>query len=388
MPRRKDIEEWRKILVDSGYQIDILSEHHKGRHRILSCKCRICGQTFDRDACTDSLLRGCKYCYGQGAIPNVSDIYTTANWMVKYLKDPSIAFQYKAGSMIKTTFKCPLCGYEKESAIDDVYQYGFYCPQCSDKLTKPNKFLRKLLSQLKVDNVIYEYHSEWTQGRRYDVYFELNGEKYIIEMDGDQHRRNTTWSTLEKQSLIDHEKDSNANQAGIHLIRIKAKIYKYDDWIEQFNNCEIGDFIKSSNVDWYKCIKETETNYTKSISEYYMEHSTATLKDISDEFGICRNTASQYLKIGASLGWCNYSHEESKKRSDAFNAKRMNNQNELLDSNGNVIGTFDTYTECAKHLSMICGRKVTMDNIRYFFKKGHKFASIEGYIVRKIAQTN
>ena len=33
----------------------------------------------------------------------------------------------------------------------------------------------------------FEYKDKWTNGKIYDVYFEINNEKYVIEMDGAQH---------------------------------------------------------------------------------------------------------------------------------------------------------------------------------------------------------
>lgn len=382
MSRKIEIQKWQQLLNDNSIQADILSESHRGKHRRFLMRCRICNQEFERDACKDSILRSCWYCNGKAPIPNETDIATKAAWMIPYLKDKTIAYKFKPGSNYRTIFKCPDCGYEKDLSIKDVTTYGFKCSVCNDKLTKPNKFLRALLKQLPVDNIIYEYHSEWTKNRKYDVYFEIDHKKYIIEMDGDQHRLNTTWSTLERQNAIDKEKEKLAYDNGVHLIRIKAKIYDYESWIEQFKSCEIGNFIKDSDVDWNKCIEYAESNLTKEMCDYINSNPDATLKDVSEEFGICRNTASAYLKIGTKLGWCNFTKEDAKNRSDRFNAKRKGVRNRLYDKDGTLISEFYSFTECAKTISSLCGITVTYENIRSKFRRKKKnVANIYGYCV-------
>lgn len=383
MGKKLSLKQWQTIVDDADINVDLLSIKHHGRHRHFICKCRVCNQTFERDACKSDLLRACWYCTGKAAIHGKTDIATTAPWMVKYFKNKNIALQYKHGSNYRTIFKCPECGHEKDLCIKDVYTYGYKCSVCSDSFTKPNKFLRALFAQLPINNVIYEYHSEWTKNRYYDAYFEYNANKYIIEMDGDQHRLNTTWSTLEKQQRIDQEKDELALSNDIHLIRIKAQIYRYEYWIEQFKESEISELL--SSVDWQKCIENTETNQTRLIADYFNTHTNATLKDISEEFGICRSTTAEYLRIATQLGWCNYSHEESKKRSDKFNASRTGCRNRLKDNKGNIIGEYETLKECAEKLSILCNRKINRDTIRAHFKRGKEIATFGSYYVEKVS---
>lgn len=384
MGKKISIEEWQNIVDTENINIDILSEVHKGRHRHLICRCRKCGQKFERDACRDSMLRQCWYCLGRAVIPNETDMATTSPWMIKYLKDKSLATKIKAKSDLKITFKCPDCGVEKDSIVRDICKGGFSCPICSDGISKPNKFLRALLSQLPIDIIDYEYSSEWTNNKKYDGYFEYNNHKYVIEMDGEQHKRTTTWSTKEEQEANDKYKDELANNNDVYILRIDAPTYLYDYWIKQFKESILAELFDLSDVDWNKCIEISENNLLKEICDFYNKNTDATLTAISKEFHIHAITIAKYLTIGATLGWCNYSKQESKKRSDRFNSKRIGIKNVILDSDDNIIKKCDTITDCAKQLSILCNRPINRDSVRSWFRRGKEFAIFDNYRVKII----
>lgn len=190
--------------------------------------------------------------------------------MVKYLKDKNDAFKYMKSSSKKILFKCTDCGYEKMLKINNVYNHGFSCPICGDKISKPNKFTRALLLQLPLENLQFEYSSEWTNKKRYDAYFEYKNKKYVIEVDGDQHFTNSEWSSVEKQQINDKEKNLLAKENNVKIIRIPF-LYKYElnDIKHEFEKSVlIGDLISKSNINWNLCIQASVNNILKEVCEY------------------------------------------------------------------------------------------------------------------------
>ena len=235
--------------------------------------------------------------------------------MVNFLKNKEDAFIYAKTSSKKIMTKCPDCGYERENSPNNIYYSGFSCPICSDKISRPNKFARNVLLQIsQLENLQFEYTSSWTKHKRFDNYFEYQNNKYVLEMDGDQHRIDTQWGTALEQKLNDEVKDYLARSNNVKIIRIIAPFGQYDVWINGFLNSEIGDLVKSANIDWNKCIEKSERSFIKELCDYYNNHNEPSTDDIAKVFKTNRHSVSKYLQLGAKIGWCNYTIEKVQQR--------------------------------------------------------------------------
>jgi hypothetical protein len=137
---------------------------------------------------------------------------------IKYFVNKEEANNYSRSSKYKPLLHCPICGTERNDiSIDVLTRFGFSCYQCSDGISYPNKFGFSLFKQLDI-NFISEYSPIWTKidnkkSKRYDLYFELNNNKYIVEMDGLWHSVDNKMSgmTYLKSKSIDDEKDRLSN---------------------------------------------------------------------------------------------------------------------------------------------------------------------------------
>ena len=351
MGKKRTFEEISELAKKIYPKFNVIGEIHRKNRRFVTIECSECGKKFERQPNITDLNHDCPYCTGFYCIPGKTDIATTDSWMLEYLRDKDIAYRCSSNVDLKTTFRCPDCGFEKNVIIKDVKRYGFCCPVCSDGITRPNKFLRQFLSQLPVQELEYEYRSEWTKTRFYDAYFEYDGKKYVIEMDGEQHKRTTKWGTKEEQERNDKLKDELARQNDVCIVRIDAPIYSYDYWIEQFKKSIFNDLFDLSKIDWKKCIRETESNYLKRVCEYYENNKDATMQTVAKQYNINAVTVLNYLKIGTIVGWCHYSKEESKERSDRFNSERIGTK--LIVYKDNIFcGYFKTMSKCAKVLNI------------------------------------
>lgn len=289
--------------------------------------------------------RGCPVCSGRKIVVGINDINTTANWMTKYLKNKNDALIYSKASNSRVDFQCPDCGDITNQKISNVYTFGYNCKKCSDGLSYPNKFSYALLEQLPVENVIHEYSPKWIYPKRFDNYFEYNGKKYILEMDGGFHYNDNTLNNNDVSITIENDKykDDKAFEFGITVIRINCIRSIFEDIRDEFlNNKILNSLFNMKDLDYIKCHEFAISNVTKVVCDYYN-----TVENVSlcmSKFNLARNTILSYLKNGNLLGWCNYSVEKSyKNRIDNISRKPIIisiNENEMMFNSAKELCAF------------------------------------------------
>ena len=77
---------------------------------------------------------------------------------------------------------------------------------------------------------------------------------------------------------------------------------------------DLSDF-DLSNIDWLECENLALGNLVKEICDYWHEHKEINGENIStvnmsNIFGLTKNTIGKYLKKGTKLNWCNYDPNE------------------------------------------------------------------------------
>jgi predicted RNA-binding Zn-ribbon protein involved in translation (DUF1610 family) len=191
MGKRKSVEELNDYLKDINSTFFIIKEiEDTHRPRKFICFCSSCKQEIIKSS--NKLHQKCPVCSNKKIVKGINDVSTTDPWIVDYLKDKNDGYKYGRKSHKSVMFKCPICGYERENIIEVVTRHNHYsCPQCRDKMSRPNKFIRCLLPKLGLQNLQFEYSDDWTNNKVYDAYFEYNNKKYVVEIDGDQHRQNS-----------------------------------------------------------------------------------------------------------------------------------------------------------------------------------------------------
>ena len=227
---------------------------------------------------------------------------------------------------------------------------------CDDGISYPNKFARKILLNLPVDNLIFEYSPDWMPtNHRYDNYFEYNNKKYILEMDGAQHFEDTEWGTKEKQEENDNYKTKIAEQNGCNVIRINCLIPEYEYIKSNIMTSQLSQLFDLSQINFDECNKFATSSLVKEVSDFFMSHPHASIYEISDYFKIARCTIRKYLKQGASLGFCNYTVELSRKRSSySISRSSLIDRGKniyVYDSNKNFVGHYIGYKKCAEELN-------------------------------------
>lgn len=297
-------------ITEVNPNITIISQYAGNRNKVL-CKCNIDG--YEWEAWPSHLLRGrgCPLCANQVIIAGVNDIATKRKDLIPYFKNKEEAHLYTTNSNVSIRGVCPNCGYEKDIYIGHLTNSGFGCSICGDGVSYPNKFIRNVLKQLDI-SFIPEFSPSWLGQRAFDVYFEFNNNKYIIEMDGGlghgygKHFKSSL--TVEDLKERDIEKDKLAIEHGINVIRI-------DCWYKNFNrakyikdniiNSELKDILDFSHINWIDCDIMSQKSLVKQVCDFY-NSTNDSIQNIANNFQLSVSTVKRYLAKGTEFGWCKF----------------------------------------------------------------------------------
>lgn len=289
---------------------------------------------------------GCPYCANKAVLIGYNDMWTTAPTIAKLLVNPEDGYKYTKCSGKKVYFKCPDCGDVSYKAISRVYTDGLVCQKCSDGISYPNKFARAFLSQLPVQNVMYEYSPEWANLYKYDNYFEYQNKKYILEMDGVQHFKEIKIykRSLSDIKIADDIKNNMASEHNICAIRIDCSISNAEYIKDSICNSLLNTILDLSCVDWMLCEEMAQKNIAKEVCCSYNTIQRNTV-ELGKMFGISRCTVDKYLKMGTTFGWCNYSPQIS----NELNGRKRSRPIVSIDQDGMVNDYFNgCYSDISK----------------------------------------
>lgn len=308
-----EIKDERRNLKIIGKELRVREKSHNNicRDKWYKYRCNICG--WDNGWIVEYSLdskSGCSCCAGKTVVEGINDIPTTAPWMVKYFQGGyDEAKLYTRTSNKKIYPICPECGNIRNINIPicTIYKKQSIGCSCGDGISYPNKFAYNMLKQLGL-NFISEYSPEWINPKRYDFYFELNNNKYILEMDGGWHNKdnNLSGQSKEKSKNIDKYKYYSAIKNGIKVIRINCG--KSDMKYIAYNilHSELTKILNLSVVDWIECDKYAISNLAKEICLFWSDNSQLSSKDLSKIYKLNYCTIIKYLKIGSIHAWCQY----------------------------------------------------------------------------------
>lgn len=264
---------------------------------------------------------GCPVCSNKRVSKGINDIATTHPQLVKYFKNVEDSFKYSYGSDIKLNFKCPDCELEKEMNIWVLTKRGFSCNQCGDGISIPNKLMYSVLKELDI-NFSTEFNTDWSKTYKYDFHFKLNDVNYIIEMDGHFHYVSTKFSRKESVLKTDKTKDELAKYNGFNVIRIDCNYDDNGNVLEYLKtniiNSKLSNILNLDSIDWDKCFEMALKSKTSKVWELWDSgiHSPSI---IGRELSLSDGTVRRYLKIGKSIGKCNYDSNEAILYGQAYN---------------------------------------------------------------------
>lgn len=331
-------------------------------------KCLKCGYIHEKSEGKLKIGNSCPCCCKnpQVVVKGINDVATTHPHLVKYFVNIEDAYTHTYASNKKCIMKCPECGFEKWMTCADLFIKGFSCNRCGDGVSYPNKFVTNILTQLGIDFEV-EKVFDWANDKRYDIYIpSLN---IIIENHGRQHYENSFeycgGRSLEEEQENDRLKKELALNNNIKyyiVLDCRESTFK---WIRKSiidsRLLELLSF-KENDVDWLKCEEYCATSMVKIVSDIW-ENETKNTKEIEKIVKLKRSAVVKYLKIGRSLGWCNYDPVISKSKTSSKAGKLSSKTVYMYDLDMNFIGEFSSCSELDRQSEELFGVKLDYRSI-------------------------
>lgn len=242
-----------------------------------------------------------------------NDLWTTHPEIAKLLLNEDDGYTLSKESHKKTDFKCPNCGVViRNKHVKAVVKYGLKCPNCSDGISYPEKFVSCLLDFLNVA-YIRDAAAHWSGDKRYDFYIE--NMSLIIETHGAQHY------SLEKAFNKDNARDEAFNDAYKRKLALDNGIKNYielDCRNSDFNyiknsilNSKLASMFDFDNVDWNQVGQNSLKSKVLEVCDVYNSGIKSTIK-IANMLNLHVTTVRDYLGRCADVGLCDYSPDRHK----------------------------------------------------------------------------
>lgn len=272
----------------------------------------------------------CPCCSGYQVYKGYNDFNTKRPELAQYLVNYQDGYKYTEWSSEELECKCPSCGNIMKKKISYISKYGVTCPRCDDGYSYPNKFIYNSLLQIEnqLDFLDREYRPDWCKYKYkdkncygiYDIYFEKNNKKFVIEMDGGlgHGNRSYTNSKTNRDELIfrDKEKDRLASEHNIKVIRIDCNYETNDRYQFILNNIlksELSNILDLSKINFNQ--SNTQSQQSLFIKAVELWNLGENISQIKSELHIHESTVTSYLKSALKYNMCDYSVKESRRRS-------------------------------------------------------------------------
>lgn len=244
----------------------------------------------------------CPYCLGSLPIVGETDLWTTRPDVAMLLFDKDVGYTLKENSNKKVDFVCPTCGAVlKDKYVGNVSKQGLSCEFCSDGISFSEKFVSNMLTQLGAD-FIHDRCTPWSNNRRYDFY--VDDMSLIIETHGAQHYKQIKNRRDEKPN--DMFKRNMAKENGIrNYVELDCRISSLEYVVDSIKNSLLSDLFNLSKVNWTDCLNATKTTNVSLVCSLWND-GVKSPREISDITGIHISSVIPKLKLGRTLGLCDY----------------------------------------------------------------------------------
>lgn len=298
----------------------------------------------------------CPVCDNKIIIKGINDIGTLRPDLLKYFVDIEDGYTHSLNTNKKILCKCPNCKNEALVSMPYLISHGYRCKLCSDNISYPNRICRLLLNALPVEESKSEYIKSWTKGKRYDGYFKLNGQLFLLEFDGEQHFIDTSWDSKKKQEENDAFKTKLAEDNGYKLIRIDCKESTFSYIKHSIYQSELNELFDLDKINWDMLLQKSLKSKIFDVIDYY-NNTDMTNKEIGEELDLDRHTVYRYLMKANELKLINYKSRKESKRiiETRVDTQRKNSDYrfELYDQNNILINEFSLISDCVNYLNKL-----------------------------------
>ena len=305
-------------LMKEKYPSIKITGHYSSASKSITCECLDCGNK--EKIHTTTLVRGtykCRICnYNkENIIVGKNDIKTINPVLYDCLKDKLINEKYSINSRNKTTFICPSCGNELYKTITHVHKRGLKC-KCQDGNSLGEKYFFNVIKSVD-PNVQIEINLNNNLKYRYDFFGEVNGLKWICEIQGKQHSIKSFETcggrTLAEEIQNDKDKKEYALNNGIDLyIQLDSKNSGFTYLKNKILESKLSQIYDFSLVDWVKCYKNSLMSDVFVVADLWNKG--MKVMEIANKLNIAKSTVRAYLTKCNDIGYCKYDHTRSNKK--------------------------------------------------------------------------
>lgn len=296
----------------------IFMGEYNGNARRYDFMCKKCKHIYNTHVAT-ILNDTCPACSGRVACnyDYHNSLYVTHPILRKYFIDDFAMLNLTCLSYKKVKLLCPYCNNPREMIASELVKRGFSCNFCGDSIPYGEKFGYNVIKQLSryypISNIEREYARDWTNGRSYDIKFDYQGRKYLIELDGSFHYNDNQMSKMSKElsMAIDKYKDEMAKDNGYAVIRIDTNYEhacRFDYIKHSFLNSRLSTMFNLDLIDWEEVGEFALNSLAIKCCEIKKNNPHMTTKQIAKELNnvIGYGTVKRYLVLGNRLGLCDY----------------------------------------------------------------------------------
>lgn len=322
-----------EIVNTKEGQIKILKQYYKQRlkkygdktyetkRRCYDIECQVChGIIYEYEEEKIDELVKCPYCSKQRLLVGVNDMWSTHPDQAMLLKNPEDGYKYMySANKPLLEWLCPYCKEEIVKTPNDVSTKGLCCPNCKNRTSYPNRFMYHFIKQL-TNNMTREKLFDWSEGRKYDVYFDDN---CICEAHGLQHyeeQKYFTNRTLEEEQENDRLKEKLALANGIkEYIVIDCRKSDFEFIKNNVVNSRFAELYDLSKIDWIKLENDIDNNIYILASDLWNSgiHDPEIL---AKELDVNKNNIHTIFGRAKELGMCDYNTSITQ----AIGRKKMN----------------------------------------------------------------
>lgn len=260
-----------------------------------------------------SLKQGasCPVCANQKIMPGVNDLHTTHPYIGQWLLNYEDGYHITAHTHKRVDWVCNICGspvLQKQVHVITRDNH-IYCDCCRKGVSYPEKFFMNMLDQL---DICYkkEYSPKWAGNYRYDYYFKIGSQNYIVELDGGFHYIDNKFKGLSVQDIheIDLKKDKIAKAHNIIVIRIncdyKQTGKRYEYIKTNILNSNLSKIFNMQLVNFELCHQYASSSLYQIAIQLFNDG--ADINTIVKQTKLGYTTIREYLKDGTKSGLCKY----------------------------------------------------------------------------------
>lgn len=333
----------------------------------------VCGHEWEATTANRAVQGcGCSVCANRTILIGFNDMWTTNPNLAKLLLNPNDGYNNFQRTKKRLDWKCPQCDTKiLDRKIDTVHSKGLSCPNCSDGVKYPEKFIYQ---SLKATGLEFNRQKSftWSEGKIYDFYIpNLN---IIIEAHGDQHYSENGFHKIGSSSLRQEKRNDKIkkNLALCNGINIYATINcKHSDAnhiINSIKNSNISNLFE--NVDFDSVAELSEKSIVAMAWKLWNEGMKSTV-EIGKELKMGKNAIRTYLQRGCKIGKCDYTTslakiEASKKVKIVqltLEGELIKKWNSIKEASRDIGKTPSSISECCK------GTRLTAYGFKWMYDK-------------------